>query len=723
MKRTMPLVILGLLILGLFPAWTPPDEGMWMMNQLGKLPWKQMESYGMKLTPEQLFDTSATCLSRAIVLVDGGTGSFVSANGLIITNHHVAFGGIQSVSSVQEDYLKNGFNATTKDQEISLPTYNAEIVTGIADITKDVLAGVNDTMAAASRADAIRGKIREIENAHRHGQLPDTIYRVSEMYNGIKYYLFEYSVLRDVRLVYAPPSAIGNYGGEVDNWMWPRHTGDFSFLRAYVAPDGKHAAYSVNNVPYHPTVFLPLSNKPIEDSSFAMILGFPGRTFRYRTYAEIQLSENELLPLQMKLFKQRMDIIERASKNDRATEIKYSNLYRGIANTEKNIDGTLEGMRRSDILGERKAREQSFEEFLKGDPNRQQRFGEIIPQIAALYERYKTFDQKQIVLASLLSSPTVMRLGSEMNEVALSFKKDAEGKERPDSTRMAALKRTLSSTYKNFDPAIDRQFLEIILNDALNLPAAQRIEAVQKIVGDKTGEDRVKKISEFVDDLYKHTKLVNQDDAMALAEKSADDIRDDDAVRFASELQKENAPITAQTNEFNNTISRLRGSLMEAYMAWKGSDIYPDANRTLRFTYGIVEPYHPRDAVTYSYRTTLSGVMEKETNEDPFIVPPKLRDLWEKKDFGPYADPTIHDVTVAFIADLDITGGNSGSPVMNGNGELIGVAFDGNWEAVVGDYLYQEPLNRTISVDSRYVLFILDKFSNAKNVLDELVIK
>ncbi len=723
MKKLTILFLAGILSVGLFSAWMAPDEGMWMLTQLGKLPWDKMASHGMKLSPSQVFDTSANCLARAVVLLGGGTGSFVSSDGLIITNHHVAFAGIQSVSSVQEDYLKNGFNALKKEDELSLPLYNAEIVTAMDDVTKEVLSAVSDTMSPQVRTDAIRKKIREIENAHRRGPDADTTYRVSEMFNGLQYYLFRYTILRDIRLVYAPPGSIGNYGGEVDNWMWPRHTGDFSFLRAYVAPSGKHTAYARENVPYHPSVFLPMSTKPIEENSFAMILGFPGRTFRYRTYAEIQLAKDETLPLQMKLFKQRMDIIENATKNDRAAEIKYSNTMKGIANTEKNIDGTLEGMRRSDILQERKLREESFGEFLKADPARQQRYGNIIPQITELYGKYKTFDQKQIMLASLLSASTVVRIANDVNDLSLSFKKDSEGKEQPDSARMAGVKRTISLTYKNFEASIDRQFLEILLEDAMNLPATQRIEAVQDLFGDKTGAERTTKIREFVGDLYQHTKLINQDEAMKLIGNSPEDMRDDDAVKFAANLQKENQTTVAQFNDFNSKISALRGKLMEAYMAWKGQDIYPDANRTLRFTYGIAEPYHPRDAVSYDYLTTLTGVIEKETDEDPFIVPQKLHDLWAKKDFGPYADPVKHDVPVAFLADLDITGGNSGSPVMNGNGELIGVAFDGNWEAVVGDYLFQEPLNRTISVDSRYVLFILDKFSNAKQILNELVIK
>jgi hypothetical protein len=724
MKTTLLLLLAGILFLAIFPAWTPPDEGMWMPTQIAKLPWKEMERHGMKLTPAQVFDTSATCLTRAIVLLPGGTGSFVSASGLMITNHHIAFGGIQSVSSVQDDYLKNGFYAATKDAELSLPSYTAEIVTAITDVTGDILAAVSDTMSTATRADAIRAKSRDIEASNQKKADGDTQFRVSEFYNGVKFFLFRTSVLRDVRLVYAPPGSIGNFGGEVDNWMWPRHTGDFAFLRAYVAPDGKHSVYAKDNVPYHPAAFLPVSKKPIEENSFAMIMGFPGRTFRYRTATEIQLSKDELLPLQMKLFKDRMTIIEAAGKNNRATEIKYAASYRGIANTEKNIEGTLFGMKHSNIVAERIDRERQFTQFLESTPDLHKKYGEILPQIAALYEKYKTFDQKQIVLGQLLTGISIFNIGANVNDLAGTFKKDSTGKDRPADAKLADVKRMATNVFKNYDAGVDRQVMTVLLIDALQLPQNQQILAVQKKFGSaKEGDERNKAVGEFVDKIYKETKLGSLDNVMNVVQRSADDMRDDECVKFVAELQKENVPLMASFNEFNAGINRMRSKLIEAWMAWKGQDIYPDANRTLRFTYGTVKPYRPRDAVKYDFLSSLGGVIEKESSEEPFVVPAKLHDLWEKKDFGPYTDPSTKDVPVAFLANLDITGGNSGSPIMNGNGELIGVAFDGNWEAVVGDYLFQEPLNRTISVDSRYVLFLLDKFSNAKNILDELVVK
>ncbi len=722
MKKVILPIALALLAVILFSAFTPPDEGEWLLTQLSKLPWKNMEKTGLHLTPSQIFDTSATSLSRAIVLLPGGTGSYVSKDGLIITNHHIAFAGIQSVSSVQDDYLKNGFYAATKDQELSLPTYTAEIVTATTDVTSEVLSVVSDTMSDAKRAEAIRVKIREMETSLRKDAPEDVQFRISELYNGLQYLLFKFSVCRDVRLVYAPPASIGNYGGEVDNWMWPRHTGDFSFLRAYVGPDGKHTTYAKENVPYHPSVFLPISKKPLEENSFAMIMGFPGRTFRYRTGTEVKLAKEELLPLQMKIFKEKMTIMERAGKNDRATELKYATTYRRFANTEKNIEGTLEGMRHADILTERADREKAFMDFVNADPQRKQRYGNVLAQIASTYDRYKTFDQKQVVLGLLLSTVDMVRLSAGMNELAASFAKDSTGKDAPNPRNVAEMKRVIGNTYKNFALTVDKEFFTALLEDALELPAGQKIEPVEHQFRGVSADERPKKIREFVDEFAKHTKLADEEGAMKMLNESAGDIRDDEGVKFAGALQSENVSVMPMFNEVNSTMNVLRARLIEAWKLWKGDNLYPDANRTLRLTYGTVKPYIPRDAVQYDYVTTLGGVIEKETTEDPFIVPPKLHDLWAKKDFGPYEDPRKHDVPVAFIADLDITGGNSGSPAINGDGELIGVAFDGNWEAVVGDYIFQDPINRAISVDSRYVLFILDKFSNAQNILSELVI-
>jgi len=708
-------------ILLLFAAFTFPDEGMWMLNQIGKLPWDKMQKNGLQLTPEQIYSTTGTSLKDAIVLLGGGTSSFVSAEGLILTNHHVAFGAIQSVSSVEEDRLKDGFLARTRDEELSVPSYSAQIVLSQKDVTEEVLSAVKDTMSADSRAKAIQAKSREIEKREKGSTEFEC--RISEFYSGLKYYLFTFDLFRDVRLVYAPPTAIGNYGGETDNWFWPRHTGDFSLMRVYVAPDGKHAKYSKDNVPYKPKVYLPISLQGFREGDYAMIMGFPGRTFRYRTAVEIQLAKDETLPMNMELFKIRMDIVDDAGKNDRATEIKYASRWRGWANTYKNYQGSLEGMRRADILKLRKEEEKKMTEFIQSNPELLKKYGTVFSDIASSFDNLKSFNKKQVVLSQLVGSSDVFATANRFRNLANALVKDSTGEMKPPVSNLDELKNAIPTVYKNTNFAVDKQILIAMLKKAADLPVDQQIEVVQKIIGNKTGEKREKAIIEFADDLYDDTKLTTPEGCRKLLGKDADDILDDAFVKFSVAIDKDNSQIMAKVMTFNSKIGILRSRLIEAVMAWKGQDIYPDANRSLRLTYGAIKSYNPRDAVHYDYETTLGGVMEKETGENPFIVPPKLRRLWEQKDFGKYADPRVNDVPVAFLANLDITGGNSGSPVINGKGELIGLAFDGNWEAVVGDYVFQEPLNRSINVDARYILFILDKFSNAQNILNELTIR
>lgn len=719
MKKIRLIFIAVFLCILFFCGWSTMDEGMWMLTQLNKLPWTDMQRHGLELKPLEVYNPDGVSLKDAVVLLGGGTGSFVSNEGLIITNHHVAFGAIQSASSVQDDYLKNGFYARSKTEELST-TYRAQVVISIKDVTSEILSTVSDTMNAEARSEAIRAKINEVQKAMKG--TTDNEYSVAETYNGVKYFLFGFEVLRDVRLVYAPPTSLGNYGGEIDNWYWPRHTCDFALMRAYVGPDGKPAKYSRSNVPYTPRKFLPISLNGYSEGSFAMIMGFPGRTYRYRTATEIQLAKDETLPLTMELFKKRMDIIEAAGKNDRALEIKFASRWRGIANTYKNYEGTLEGMKHTNVLDVRKQDEIRFQSFINSKPELKSKYGTILSEIATVYDDLKSFNKKQVVLGQLISGVDILRMAGQFRDYANSFVKDSTGAVKPSDARTSDLKDFINNTFKNGDVTVDREILTAFIRKAAELPPSQQIEAVKHIVGDKEGEKRDRAINDFVHDLYDDSRLPTVEGCMKLMTKSADDIRDDRFVKFFVELDKDNAPLQAHAQKFNAQIGQLREKLMEAVMAWKGADIYPDANRTLRLTYGEIASYNPRDAVHYNYFTTLSGVLEKETGEDPFIVPSKVRELWEKKDFGRYADAKLGDVPTDFLANLDITGGNSGSPVLNGKGELIGLAFDGNWEAVVGDYIFQPSMNRTICVDTRYVLFILDKFSNAENILKELVI-
>jgi hypothetical protein len=720
MKSSFVVLALVVMSASLIAAPTGPDEGMWLLDAVGKLPLAQFKTHGYELTPEQILNGSGPCLKDAIVLLGGGTASFVSAEGLMVTNHHVAFGGIQQLSSVQDDYLKNGFWAKTKGEELST-NYTAQVVTEFRDVTTEVLAAVKEGMNPDERAKAITAKSGEIEK----GATPDADHsaRVSDMWSGVKYYLTVYRTISDVRLVYAPPGAIGNYGGETDNWIWPRHTGDFSLMRAYVGKDGKSAKYAKDNIPFTPKMFLPISAAGYTDGSFAMIMGFPGRTFRYRESAAVALARDESLPLTVDLYRTQMDIMENAWKNDRALQIKLASRYRGLANTYKNYLGTLEGMRRADVVSLKQREEENFATYLKSSAELTQKYGSLMADFRKANDEQKAINKKSIVANNLTARVDMLRLAARFRGQA--SPRDTAAPPGPRGPREGGnIHDFISGVFRTYDEGVDRQTMTALIMKALDLPAEQQFAAFREMAGSATGAARTKNVEQAVAELYEGTALRTAEGAEKLLAKGAADILDDPLVKLSVSVNAEIGPLNARMGKITLTLNALRAKYIEALVGWKKTTlVYPDANRTLRLTYGTVKPLRPRDAVEYRSMTTLTGVMEKETGEGDFIVPAKLKELWRKKDFGRYADPRTGDIPVAFLTNLDITGGNSGSPVINGKGELIGCAFDGNWEGVVGDYYFDEPLNRAISVDARYMLFVLDKFSGADNILKELTIK
>ena len=721
MKRKLLLTSITIAAMMLFVAGRWVDEGMWLLDSIGKLPLDNMKKHGLELTAEQIYSANGTSLKDAIVLLGGGTASFVSASGLLLTNHHVAFSGIQALSSVQDDYLKNGFWAKTKTEELQT-NYTAQILVGMKDVTAEVLAAVNDSVSADARAGAIRSASSKIEHDARG--TTELSCRVVEMYSGLKYYLFTYQSFPDVRLVYAPPSSIGNFGGEVDNWMWPRHTGDFSFMRVYAAPDGTPAKYSKDNAPYRPKVFLPISTQGYTEGSFAMILGYPGRTFRYREAASIQLAYDETLPVTIDLYKTRMDIINAAGNKDRAVEIKYASRVRSIANTYKNYLGTLEGMKRADLITKRRHDEAEFDAYLQSTPELRAKYGTLLADLEHADADLKTFNRKNLVLSNVMMGIDMLRLGTRLKMEVDRGGDTTAGFPNPFMRGRENIRDFIGALFKDSDQDVDKAtFVALIIKNAA-MPPDQQMRVFHDITGTATGEKLEKRVREYVDGLYDDSRICTPAGCEKLLAKGIEAIADDPFVKLAAKISDEQGPLMAKSNEFTVRITPLRAKYIAAWLGWKkGELVYPDANRSLRFTYGTVEPYIPRDGVSYRCYTTLTGVMEKEQPDDPFIVPARLKELWRARDYGRYADRKDGEMHVAFLADLDITGGNSGSPVINGRGELIGCAFDGNWEAVVGDFYFQEELNRTISVDARYILFVLDKFSGAENVLKELLLR
>jgi len=721
-SRLCALVLTALILV--VPAALLAEEGMWMIDQLDKLPWKDLQTMGLQLSARQIYDGKGGGIAYAIVSLGGGTGSFVSPNGLILTNHHVALGALQRTSSMEHNYLVNGFNSASYDEEIPAPGYRASVLVSIEDVTTKVLSAVTDGMGDLERYNAIEKRIKEIVKSGEEGR--DAECRVVSFYEGMQYELFTYFVCKDVRIVYAPPEAVGNYGGDIDNWMWPRHTGDFSFLRAYVGPGGTSAEYAKENVPYKPSVFLAMSTGGVKEKDYTMIIGYPGRTGRYATSYTIAQMQDYSYPTRIGMFKDWLAILGEEAKRGEEIKIKVAQFDQMLNNSMKNWEGMLEGFKKGDLLEKKRTTEQAFTKWLDMNPDMKKKYGDVLPGIAALYEDQKSYRDKSLIVGQMNFGCQMLRAAGTLDRwTEEKVKSDLERRPGYQDRDVPRLKQTLRIMQMSYDPQVDRRVFKYFLMRAVDLPANQRIEAVDAVLQGATGAEAEKKIDAFLDKLYAGTKLGSADERLRMFDLSREELlkQGDSFVDFAVKLNKESKVLEDKDKTMGGALQRLSPRFMEAYRLWKGGNLYPDANGTMRLTYGSVKGYVPRDAVVYKYVTTLTGVVQKNTGEDPFNCPKELLALHESLDYGPYEDSALRDVPVDFLSTNDITGGNSGSPIMNGKGECIGAAFDGNYESISSDYLFIKETTRSINVDSRYVLFILDKMSGAKRLIGEMKIR
>jgi len=706
------------------PAVLFAEEGMWPIDQLDKLPWKDLKSMGLQLSPQQICDGRGGGVAYAIVSLGGGTGSFVSADGLILTNHHVAFGALQRTSSAEHNYIANGFYAATGEEEIPAPGYRASVLLSIEDVTKRVLSAVTDGMSDLDRYNAIEKRIKEIVKDGEQSR--DVECRVVSFYEGMQYRLFTYFVSKDVRIVYAPPAAVGNYGGDIDNWMWPRHTGDFSFLRAYVASNGRSAEYAKENVPYKPAVFLTTSSKGVKNNDFTMIIGYPGRTGRYATSYTIAQMQDYSYPTRIKIFKEWLAILGEEAKRGEDVKIKTAQFDQMLNNSMKNWEGMLEGFAKGHLLDKKRSTEQAFLKWLDNTPDMKTKYGDVLPSIAALYEDQKSYRDKSMIMGLMSFGCQMLRAGATLDHWSEEkAKQDIERRPGFQERDVPRLKQGLQIIQMSYDPQVDRRVLRYFLLRAAALPPGQRIDAVDAVLQGAAGADAERKLDAFLDRIYAGTKLASAAERARMFDLSREQLlaEGDPFVDFAAQFDKEYKVLEDKDKAMNGALQRLSPRYMEGFLAWKGGALYPDANGTMRLTYGQVKGYEPRDAVSYRYITSLKGVIEKNTGEDPFDCPKELIALAENMDFGEYEDAALADVPVDFLSTNDITGSNSGSPILNGRGECIGAAFDGNYESISSDYLFIKETTRAINVDARYILFIMDKMSGAKRVIDEMKIR
>lgn len=714
------MVMFCIILLASFTA-VLADEGMWLLDALNQLPWQEMQARGLELSPEQIYNPDGIGIADAIVQLGGGTASFVSSKGLMITNHHVAYGAIQRQSSAEKDYIRKGFLAESLADELPAKGYTARICTGFEDVTKKILKKVKDDMAYAERYEAIEKARRDLLKKFEDDETITA--QVVEMLSGTKYYLFTYLTLKDIRIVYAPPRSVGEYGGDIDNWMWPRHTGDFSFMRAYVGPDGKAAEYSEDNIPFKPKKYLKISLEGIEQNDFTMVIGYPGNTMRYRTSYSVDLWQNESYPERIEFFKKNIKILEDLAGENRELQIKYASRIKGLNNVLKNNQGMVEGLKKSNLLERKRKQEAEFTAFLKKNPELDKKYGNILPEISRIYTDLRTYHKKQTMLGNLMGSSELLAGARFIHKWSIEKQKKEKDREPGYSDKnIERVKKQLMMQKDQIDIPANKKLLTLLLIEAAALPAEQKIETVERITEGKTGDELKKTVTTFVEDVFSNTIFTDFEKAMELFDKSEDEIKklNDPLIKLAAALDAENEEIADRYEAFVGAVYKLRPPLIQGMYEWKKGSLYPDANGTIRFTYGFVKGYNPRDAVSYKWITTLKGVIEKDTGEEPFDNPKELTKIYQEKDFGKYYDPNIDDVPVNFLHTTDITGGNSGSPVLNGKGEIIGVAFDGNYESMTSDFQFNPDLTRTISVDVRYAIFITEKLGKATNVLNEL---
>lgn len=696
-----------------------PDEGMWLPIFVKDLNYQTMKDMGLKLTAEQIYSINNSSLKDAIVNFGNFcTAEVVSDKGLLFTNHHCGYSAIQQHSSVNHDYLTDGFWANSFEEELPCEGLTATFFVRMEDVTERILSKVTDEMTEEERSKAIREEAKKIEEENSQDGRYFT--EVNSLFAGNEYYLFVYEVYKDIRMVGAPPSSIGKFGGDTDNWMWPRQTGDFSIFRVYADKDNNPAEYSEDNVPYTPKHVLPISIKGIEKDDFAMIWGYPGSTDRYLTsYGVKHVLEIEN-PAIDEIFGVILTNMKKGMERSQAVNIMYASNYASYANMYKNKQGLTRGLKRLKIYNKKQALENKLRAWLRQNPEQNKKYGECLSILDKSYKELtesKFYSDVWNLQGAFIGSKILnnsLNIGATLS-TALSS--DISKEER--TATLESLKAELPTTYEEYDQWTEETILrEIIRHLYAKYNNTDNIESFNTIKNKYQGD-----VDKYVDDILAKSIFANQQNLEAFINKpNAKKLSKDPINKLSSEFI---GAIMGQQMGVRNIFSELRKGERLFIAALREMDsekaYYPDANFTMRLTYGKILDYYPADAIHYDYYTTLEGVMEKEDpNDEEFIVPSKLKQLFLAKDYGEYADNKTGKMHVCFLSDNDITGGNSGSPVLNGNGELIGLAFDGNWEAMSGDITFEPDLQRTISVDVRYVLFIIDKYAGCQRIIDEL---
>ena len=693
-------------------------EGMWVPQQLPEIA-GPLKKAGLKLSPQQISDLTGDPMG-AVVALGGCTASFVSPNGLVVTNHHCAYGAIQLNSTAENNLIKNGFNAPTTADEVSAgPNARVFVLDEITDVTKDAKAAIaaagDDALARTKALEAFEKKL--IADCEAEAGFRCRLYSFS---GGNTYRLFKNLEIKDVRLAYAPPGSVGKFGGDIDNWMWPRHTGDFAFYRAYVGKDGKPAAFSKDNVPYQPKHWLKFADQPLGAGDFVMVAGYPGSTNRYALAAEFDNTAQWTYPTIARHYKNQIAMVEAAGKQNADIQVKYAATMAGWNNTSKNYDGQLEGFKRIDAAGQKQREEAAVLGWLKGQGAKGQPALDAHAKLLGLLEQSKATRDRDLTLA--LFNNTAM-LGSATQLYRLSIEREKPNAERESGYQerdLPAIEGGLKQLERRYVAAMDRQLQEYWLNEYIKLPADQRVAAVDAWLG---GNDAAA-VKRALDRLA-GTKLGSTEERLKwfAADRKAFEASNDPAIQYAVAVMPTLLKLEQERKTRAGENLAARPVYLQALADYKksqGEFVYPDANLSLRITFGNVMGYAPKDGVEYTPFTTLEGVVAKETGQDPFDSPKALLDAVAAKRYGGLEDKRIGSVPVNYLSDLDITGGNSGSPVLDAHGKLVGLAFDGNWESVSSNWVFDPKMTRMIAVDGRYLRWIMQEVYPAPQLLKEM---
>ena len=713
MNRTLILIFASLFMM---PAFA--DEGMWLPQLLGKLNESRMKSLGMKISAADIYSINNGSLKDAIVSFGGFcTGEVISDKGLVLTNHHCGFDAVQNHSSLQNNYIRDGFWAKDLKSELQNAGLFVTFIVRIDDVTAKVMKGVNKNMTEPERQSQIDKKIAELRKSVKKESYQESFVR--GFFEANQYYLFVTETYRDVRLVGAPPSSIGNYGVDTDNWMWPRHTGDFSMFRIYAGKDNKPAEYSPENVPFVPKRSLKISLDGVAENDFTMVFGFPGRTTQYLTASAVEQIRAVSDPLKISIRDKALGVMNEYMRADEGIKIKYASKYARVSNAWKKWQGEVLGLTSKNINAQKMAYEAAFQKRVDANPTWKYDYGHLLPELDRLIKAQEPYGIARDYYNEVFSKIELYNISTNLLSLQTAYNRDGEN---GYARRLPVVQNNIQDILKDFDLSVDKSLAGELLSLYYNNQQGQ----FRSLEMSKWLETTDESFPAFINKLYSQKNVYLADSLNALLALPSTEvlqaIKKMDAVTLFADVQSTNQKnVNPVLNSLQDSINRLQRTYMQAQMeVFKEKTFYPDANSTLRVTYGQVKPYSPRDGVKFNYYTTLDGVMEKYKPGDyEFDLPAKLIELHAKKDYGRYAMKN-GEMPVCFIGSNHTTGGNSGSPAVDAYGNLIGLNFDRVWEGTMSDIAYNPDICRNIMVDIRYVLFIVDKFAGAQNLIDEM---